>query len=77
MKKFFNKLIELFYRYIGMISFYTLIAIIGIYYGILPLFGVKVWVKYSGFVLMNKFGALVFIFISLGILYKIHIKKDS
>ena len=45
---------------------YIIIALIGGYYGVLPLLGIKVWDRFDGWTLFSTEQALVNIFIGLG-----------
>jgi len=45
---------------------YIIIVLIGGYYGIIPLLGIKVWDRFEGWTIFSSEHALVNIFIGLG-----------
>jgi len=58
------------------VGLYFVVIILGGYYGILPLFDIKVWERFDGWVLMSKEQALFNISISLIILFYLKGKKE-
>ena len=55
---------------------YIIIVLIGGYYGILPLLGIKVWDRFDGWNLFDKEQALLNIFIGLGMfIYTVYKNK--
>jgi len=55
---------------------YIIIALIGGYYGIIPLLGIKVWDRFDGWTLFDKEQALLNVFIGLGMfIYTVYKNK--
>ena len=58
-------------------GFYIMAILLGGYYGIFPLLGIKVWVKYKGWIHMDIKQSLFNIIISLLIIYYIKHKEKQ